>query len=286
MHNTQNYIFISYPSGGFGNFVYHVITTHFQNVYKINNDAFEFGADGNSHSTVKHATPWFHDPDNYSIAKINTNKSIVILVDNGINNDSYHKLNNTFNDGKIIRLIIDRPIRPVIFKTMSIKSQGSSPIIETLSSVLNKWSEGAEDYAIRENFTLLYKNWPFGWQPVNASNIINVNLSDLIQNPLETFINLAELLDDCIINVDDLKILIKKWQESNLKYFHILEDWKIIEDALDNKQNIPIAELELHDQGYINYCIEEKFNVIIPVYDYKNWFKNTNEIIEMIRCLK
>ena len=44
--------------------------------------------------------------------------------------------------------------------------------------------------------------------------------------------------------------------------------------------------LDLHDQGYINYCIECKYDVIIPVYDYRNWFQTSIDIQEMIKCLK
>ena len=51
--------------------------------------------------------------------------------------------------------------------------------------------------------------------------------------------------------------------------------------------NIDLTEFtSLHDQGYINYRIEKKFNIVIPVYDYRNWFNSTNDIAEMVHKLK
>ena len=56
--------------------------------------------------------------------------------------------------------------------------------------------------------------------------------------------------------------------------------------ALASGKHIDISDItNLHEQGYINYCIETKYHVTIPVYDYKDWFKSTAEISNMIEKL-
>ncbi len=56
--------------------------------------------------------------------------------------------------------------------------------------------------------------------------------------------------------------------------------------TLDTNTNIDVSDVtELYQQGYINYCIEAKYHVTIPVYDYKDWFKSTSEISDLIEKL-
>jgi hypothetical protein len=277
-------IFVSYPSGGFGNFVFHVLTHHFKNTHKVSKNDFNFSPDGNSHSTTKYLPDWFHDPDEY-ILDFESNRKLVLLVDNGITNDGYTKLRARFNHGTIVRLNISDNVRPVVYKTMAVKAQRSDPVKETLANVKSNWDDNY-DWNIRENFTLLYKNWPFAWNPIIATDLVNVSIEDLIRNPLDTFRTLAVALDDEIVEHEELDKLILEWKKKNQKYFDILTTWKDLEHALDTNCPYSLPELDLHDQGYLNYCIERKFNVIIPVYDYRNWFTNSIEIQEMIECLK
>jgi hypothetical protein len=38
-------------------------------------------------------------------------------------------------------------------------------------------------------------------------------------------------------------------------------------------------DYSLHDQGYLIYWLEKCYNIDeIPPYDYRNWFKNTQEV--------
>lgn len=279
-----NIVFVSYPSGGFGHFVFHILTHHFKNTHKVDNNVLVFSANGDSHNTEKYLPIWFHDPDVYNV-DFKSDATQVILVDNGIENDSYKKLREKFNHGTIVRLTISDRIRPVIYKTMAVKARDSDPISETLGHVKEKWQE-VNDWSIRENFTMLYKNWPFNWQPIESYDIINLSIEDLIVNTQSALKNLAKQLDDEILEEHRLNQLIINWKRQNQKYFDILGIWEKLEQALDSYQLYTLPELDLHDQGYINYCIECKYDVIIPVYDYKDWFKDSDEIKEMIKCLK
>jgi hypothetical protein len=277
-------ILISYPAGGFGNFLYHCLTEFSDRTYKPNNTNFSFNDLGNSHSTKKYVPVYYHDPDNYQLTLPDTDLECLVLCDNGINNDSYQKINKTFPDAVIVRAVIDPAIRPVIYKTCVIKAQNSNVVSKTKDQVAEHWTD-TDNYAIRENFTLLYHNWPFRWNEDHAC--VNVHLEQLINNPAKTIHNLIVQTGGKTINLDGLDAVCAEWIRSNAQYFKIYHDWQKIELALDSGQSIDIGDIvDLHDQGYLNYCIERKFHVTIPVYDYRNWFATTKQIQEMIQCLK
>ena len=280
----DNVILISYPSGGFGNFIFHVLTTFSTNTYKVDNQ-FDFSITGNSHKTIKYAGVYFMDPNNYILQIPDPNKKTLVLCDNGITNDSYTKIEKTFPGATIVRLCISVPARPIIYQTCIIKAKQDTLLNENASHIATNWSDSDEAYAIRENFTFLYHNWNFGWGPIDG--VINVDIEKLITNPVDVLCKLIVDIGGEVNDLDGLSELCVKWKELNQQYFKIYQDWQNIESALAQNNNIDLSNLiDLHSQGYINYCIERKFNVIIPVYDYRHWFKNTNEILEMIQCLK
>ena len=283
MINDDRIILINYPSGGFGNFVYHILTEYSTNTHKVDNSNFHLSTSGNSHSGVKYTPVWSKDPNDYVLPKIETDNKLLILCDNGIDNDSIVKISQKFKSHKIIRLCIDQEIRPVIFKTYTTKSLDRTVYDEVSEQVNNYWSDAAEEYAVRENFTLFYHNWPFKWEPLADSSVINVSIQKLIDNPIDTLKNLIINIGGSVINKKSFENLCKEWLKSNQRYFQIYKSWKSIEQALDNEEDYDLTSItDLHDQGYINYCIEKKYKITIRVRDYMNWFKTTNDIKKMI----
>jgi hypothetical protein len=265
-----------------------VLTQFANNTIKSKQDVLEFSDLGDCHSIKKYTETYFYDPDKFSttIDLDIAHKKIPILCDNGMNNDQYQQINRTFPNATIVRLVISLATRPIIYSTCVIKAQQSELITENSIQVKKNWSDSDELFALRENFTLFYHNWPFGWETNATSNIINVDLEELIVDPYNTICNLISRLNLTLINEDYLKDVLTQWQTANKKYFNIYKQTNDILNAIKNNNNLNISHItEVHDQGYINYCIERDFNVIIPVYDYKDWFKSTNEIKEMIEKL-
>jgi hypothetical protein len=281
--SSDNIILLSYPSGGFGNFLYHVLTTFADQTVKVKSK-FNFNINGNSHNTQKYTSIYFHEPEVYTprIFVDYLDKKILVLCDNGINNDSYTKINKVFPNATIVRTVIDEEVRPVIYKTCVIKAMGSNVLQETANQVKNRWVD-SNDYSVRENFTLLYHNWPFAWDA--DPNCVNLSLKKLFSDPVSCITNL--ITDVGMSVLPGLDELCNDWYKTNKSYFDIVANWRNIEFALDHNQPFDINSInDLHDQGYLNYCIERKFNVTIPVYDYRNWFKSTIEIQEMVQRLK
>ena len=285
---SADIILISYPSGGFGNFLYHILTEYAEQTVKVRNN-FKFGSNGNSHKTNKYTNTYFHDPDTYipEIAVAWSGCRIIILCDNGINNDSYSKISNVFPNATIVRAVIDREVRPVIYKTCIIKAMNTNILDKNKNQILSNWSDSSEDYAVRENFTLFYHNWPFGWEAVVQENIINVSLKELMDHPVNAISKLLTKVGLTIINKDDLTTCCADWISANTQYIDIYTKWISIEQALADNTLLELTDIiDLHDQGYINYCIERKYDVIIPVYDYKDWFADTDQVLDMIKKIK
>lgn len=282
----KNIILVSYPAGGFGNFIYYILTKFADQTVKVPNIGFNLSADGNSHDVTKYTEIYYHDPTEYipNISIDPEDKKILVLCDNGILEDKYSKIKTVFPNATIVRIVIDPAVRPVIYQTCITKAMKKDINTINQSHVDSSWTDADTEYAQRENFTLFYHNWPFGWQ--ESADNINLSLEDLIIDPIETIIKLINNLGMQLVDKDSLGLVVNDWVTANAEYFSIYWSAKRIMQALTSGKHIDISDItDLHEQGYINYCIETKYHVTIPVYDYKDWFKSTAEISNMIEKL-
>ena len=281
---SSDIILISYPSGGFGNFIYHILTEFANETVKVDNSTFKFDDTGNSHQSTKYTEIYYKDPLVYTatISVESNNKKILVLCDNGINNDKYTKINKIFPNATIIRLVISDAVRPIIYQTCMMKAAEQNIIDATKNHILDHWNDADESYAIRENFTLLYHNWPFAWQQNDTT--INVELEYLITNPINTIEALISNLGMTIANQQLLNRAVTDWIDANSIYFAVYTNANKIMQAIKDNISIDISNIsDLHEQGYINFCIEQHYGIIIPVYDYCDWFRSTDQIQQAIR---
>jgi hypothetical protein len=224
---------------------------------------------------------------NITVPYTSTEKIVLLLEsytgnENNINYDIYSDLKKKFPNAQLVKSVIDDDAVPVYYLTSSKKTEFQFDHC----TYINMWESSDEEYSIREYWSLWYHSVPFMFAKSTNANIINVQLSNLITNPANTIAELATNLNLSITNRQELQFFCRDWIRSQLDYFKILYNVRRIKRCLKNNINLDLSNItNLHDQGYINYCIEREFNVIIPVYDYRNWFKNTNEIKEMIEKL-
>lgn len=283
-NHSKDIVLISYPSGGFGHFLFHILTGFCKETVKAYNTEFKFSEHGDSHATKLYTETFFKDPDEYFTeiaAPYSVGSKILVLCDNGINHDSYSKILKTFPNGTIVRTVIDYDIRPVIYQTCIVKAKKDDLLDTNSDHVKDHWTDSDEEYAIRENFTLLYQNWPFGWEPIDG--VINFSLEGLITNPVSSIEWLSDKLNLTIQNREQLEDLCSEWVKTNKSFFAVYYNWQDISRALEANTDISLDHItNLHDQGYINHRIEQKYNVIIPVYDYRDWFKTTGDILKMV----
>lgn len=295
---SQNIILISYPPGGFGHFIYYVLTEFADRTVKIDNSQFNFSAVGDSHSALEYTNAFWHDPDEYDLKLLRTvdisSKKILVRCDQGLEMPGdlvYTKTDKIFPNATVIRNIVNDNTTFLIYE-IALKKILDKDIFQSCEESINlNWSDSSEDYARREYYTLAYRNLKLNktfsnlcqWRFLDKSKLINFSLEDLIIDPYQSICSLIKRLDMKVIQESKLKTLCAQWSEQHLSYTVSYSLWSSIENALDTNLNLDLSNInDLKTQGYINYRIEEKFNIVIPPWDYRHWFATTKDILDML----
>ena len=235
-----------------------------------------FNDDGNSHDYPLHRKSWFRKEPYQDIAYYDFgDKKSICLIDSGIENDVDKKLPNT------IRMCIDKNARSIIFQTCREKAEhGTLNITET-----------DFDWEKREKYTMLYhyadRNSDFylnDWKP--AAGCTNIAISDLFFNPVKMLKQLKPHFGAC--NMGKFWTLWNDFISANKKYYKAQILVNRVSAALEGDYDCNIAQdYSLHDQGYLIYWLEKCYNIQeIPPYDYRHWFKNTQEIRDCLNSIR
>lgn len=299
--NSNNVILISYPPGGFGNFLYHVLSEFANDTVKVlKNVNFKFDESGNSHLTTKYTHVYFHNPDCYDSTltqDVNiVDKKILVLADHGDNNTDheYVKTKSFFPNAQILRVCVDQDTKHIIHRAIIEKGAGKDYEEENLTHAKQYWGDNLTDFDIRENYTLMFhhddQTHRFKdinlWSDIDCSGIVNVSLSALIRDPVRCITSVIQKLGMKVVDYNRLEYFCTEWKNKNKKYFSSFEHWSQIQDGLDNNVNQSLSHVtSIYDQAYINYRIECLYNIVIPVYDYRFWFEDVSSIRHMINNL-
>jgi len=232
-----------------------------------------FSEDGNSHGYPLHCKTWFHSEkyteEHYFDFK---GKKSICLIDSGIDDYEDRGIKNT------IRMCIDKDARSIVYQTCREKAE------------LLDFNFDAEDYQIREYHSLTYhhcdKNPDFylnNWNP--TSDTININISDLFFNPSRVVTQLEPYFGKC--NWGKFWKLWNDFIRANYKYYQAQHLVNRVKYALEAGFNFEFKkDYSLHDQGYLTYWLEKQYNIQeIPPYDYKQWFKNTQEVRDCLNLI-
>lgn len=109
-----NAIVIMYPTGGYGNFLYRLLSQHLENTVKLHED-FDFSETGNSHAVSKHVEPFLlgfqksqlvytYEINPAAQEQIQQKKKFLILGDMGNKGDNVNFLKRYFTNATIIRV--------------------------------------------------------------------------------------------------------------------------------------------------------------------------------------
>ena len=105
-----------YPTGGYGNFLYLLLSQYIHSTVKVSQSQFKFSTTGNSHSVSKHVEPFLLGKNyrdfkySYEIAnaevadQISQGKQFLILGDMGNRGDNVKFLRKYFPKAKIVRV--------------------------------------------------------------------------------------------------------------------------------------------------------------------------------------
>lgn len=289
--HSDNIILISYQSGSYGHFLYYVLTHFFDKTVKIHDDQFVFDSLGTAHLLKNYCKVWYEfDIDEYPLdiaVPYSADEKILILCDHGhrCKTDNYDELKRCFSNAKILRVTTSGAAEPVMYNTYLVKCKESHNIPgQNNKHVQLNWNT-TEDWAVRENFTLWYHNeCAPQFSAKDDPNIINLDLAELIINTTQTLMHVGDQLGLSVIDYKKLLMFCKHWHRIQNNFFSIISTDRRLQQSLgcdDIGYNLSHVT-SLHDQGYLNYKIEKRFNVCIPVYDYRNWFRHSDEIKEML----
>lgn len=118
---SNNCIVIMYPTGGYGNFLYYLLSEFLEDTVKVDNTNFEFSTVGDSHSSDKYIESFllgcYHAQkilkkftydyainDTKSAAQISAGKKFLVLGDTGNLGDNVNFIKKYFPNAKIIRI--------------------------------------------------------------------------------------------------------------------------------------------------------------------------------------
>lgn len=201
---SPDIILITYPPGGFGNFVYHLLTEFTDQTAKPNNTQFALSSSGNSHSTKKYTVTYLHSPAKYhpyiDADVVTDNKKILVLVDNEWADNQYTQLRKDFPNASIVRMCSQSDIYPIVCALVTAKTQGISANLYC-----------PPDYPGMGKFT-----------PLEMPGVINVSIQDFILDPFETFYKLTQELGLTVINTEQLHTLVAEWRSIHRPYFEDL----------------------------------------------------------------
>lgn len=197
-------VLITYPPGGFGNFIYYLLTEFTDQTVKPNNSSFAFSNAGNSHSTRKYTVTYSRDPVKYfpliDSDVIWENKTILVLVDNAWQDNEYARVQQVFPNAKIVRMCSDPSIYNIVAALIASKTQGV-PI----------------DLRYRDPYDGTGK-----FAPLTQDGVVNVSIKDFMLDPFDTFYKLVTDLGLTVIRTEELHIVFAKWRKVHKPYFEDL----------------------------------------------------------------
>jgi hypothetical protein len=261
-----------YPSGGFGHFINAVLTLHGENFVRPVDKELKFSTTGDSHSMSLVAPKYFKDPTKYDF-DFDSTRNYSVLIDNGINNEGKAFL-NVFPDSTTIKLCYSDRAWPVIAKTMIIKAMKST-LIDELEFF--EWGT-TESWAQREKMFLFLRDHQLRNHWKADKNCTNIFIDELIE-----YSSTKSKLETSGIILQSFNDLWELYWQNNSKYFNpIILSQQVISD-IKNKQKKSLLHItDIWTQAVIYYYIWLEFGIEVPHNDYKDFFRDTDQIRQEI----
>jgi hypothetical protein len=283
-------ILIHYPSGGYGFYLTRLINRYISGVVKVD-DKFEFDSLGTSHRLpLVYGPIHFNQNQNFDISSAKSIYHQSILQGNhvlvpycpGINDDKISETIDFFPHSRLIRLYYDDRSWPLVFFNAITKTKKGDVNKDVFFDSAKFGS--SDDWARRENFSLLFENHAlrYQWKAEQHRNVCNVNILSLLTNPLNCLHEIADFLGQNLqIDHRDITAKHNEFLHYNAGAVLHLQILDLIRD-LAQPQALDWVK-DIFWQGATNFYIKQKYGVDIPCNTYSNWFKNTQEIIIMLK---
>lgn len=272
---SHNIHCVWYPSGGFGHFINAVITRHGIDFVRPCKAKYRFSSTGNSHDCELTAPRFSRHFSDYQFNFDQKDKQYVVLIDNGINDESEH-WTKTFPKAKKIKVSYSAITWPIVASTMIHKILFSD--YETALAVDQPHWLNDDTWAQREKYFLFLSQHPYRTMWAPQSDCLNMLIDDLLQYNV-----FRGKLHEIGIVTTNFSQLWQDWFNHNKRYIDpVLFSHQVIE-AVGQQQSMDISHcVDLWTQAVVNYQIWHKFNCVIPANDYGDWFTNTDQIVALL----
>jgi hypothetical protein len=275
MHQDKNIFCVWYPSGGFGHFISAVLTLHGTGFVRPNNTAYQFSANGNSHSSDLTAPKFFAGTVDYDFDFSGSAKKYVVLVDPGIDNET-NRFVEQYPNAQVLKVSYSAATWPIVAYTSIHKAMESS--IQTELAVDVPLWPTKQNWAQREKYFLFltehhYRNM---WQPLDGCH--NLLIDDLLD--YQTFHN---RLCEFGVAPTDFSELWNSWFKLNQVYIAPVLLAQQVIDAVRNRSNMDLLFCQdLWTQAVVNYTIWHQFGYVVPANDFADWFNNSDQIVALL----
>jgi hypothetical protein len=257
--SDPNAIVIMYPTGGYGNFLYMLLSNYLENTVKLQSH-FEFSKTGNSHKVLKHVEPFLlgHQKSalhyTYEVypeaeEQIKQGKKFLVLGDMGNRGDNIKFLKRYFTNATVIRVYAESFDEKLIVWANCMFKAYRSDVDPTYPGALIT-HKGIQSWAGRESITdqdavdcmanFFLKNFePYGQyfnQP--RDDVINVAIREFLSEDsiVDMVQRIANELATQLVNELDLRAIAKQFisvQQSFMLLSDSVSHFPLIERALD-----------------------------------------------------
>ena len=262
--NSKNIILIMYPTGGYGNFLYYLLTEYFSNTVKVLND-FQFSSNGNSHQVKKYTQPFllglhykniqsfkydYTVSDKESYDQISSGKKLVVLCDTGNLVDTIKIPQSYFPNASIIRCYAQSFDEKLVVWANCITKSGVKDIYpgslhtkEGIAKFKNKQINEITDQDAIDCLINFFKNdfEKFGKFYTSPSNKLSV--FDL---PIKHFFTKDSLIKSITICA--------KWLNTEIQQPDKLE--KIVDEFISLQKNFNLLDLSFDDGSIVCQAIK------------------------------
>jgi hypothetical protein len=257
--DDPNAIVVMYPTGGYGNFLYMLLSNYLKNTVKLSSH-FEFSKTGNSHAVPKHVEPFLLGDQksnlNYTYRvypaaeeQIKQGKKFLVLGDMGNRGDNTGFLKRYFTNATIIRVhaaSFDEKLivwANCMFKAYQSEVDPIYPGALITHKGIQAWA-GREDITDQDAVDCMANFFLQNFQPYGRyfdqprDDVINVAIQEfLTEDSIVAMVQrVANELCTQLINETDLRAMIKKFMPTQ-KSFTLLTDkvshFPLIARALD-----------------------------------------------------
>ena len=277
--NSDKILVISYPAGGFGHFIFYLLTHFTKETVKVP-DELQFSPTGDSHQQHRYIFPWHRNNNPYyqfdcsSVSPLDPDDIKIIIHDAGHNNED-QDVRDYFPNARFIKVCAEPEVRIALLELSVAKALNISWdawFYQTIPSAPIK--QGFSEKTPWTLHQLVWRNVNFTFPkfcPSGYPNVTNVSLKNFIVDTERTFRKLARDLNLTVINDQLLQTKLHEWSNVHQRYVNSVKLWQTIDRALDHGTYLDLTDVaDWVTKSMIFYNVCNKYYIKVPAMEWLN----------------